>query len=41
MTRVYETNPGILEHAKASINSFFGYIMHLTVGGQLCRFLKK
>jgi retron-type reverse transcriptase len=28
MTRIYKTNVGILEHAKASLNSFLGYIMH-------------
>ncbi|MDR2484457.1 MAG: reverse transcriptase/maturase family protein [Treponema sp.] len=28
MTKVYQTNPGILDHAKASLNSFLGYIMH-------------
>jgi retron-type reverse transcriptase len=28
MARVYKTNPGILEHAKASLNSFLGYIKH-------------
>lgn len=28
MARIYETNPGILEHAKASLMSFLGYIMH-------------
>ena len=28
MARVYETNPGILEHAKMSLNSFLGYIRH-------------
>jgi hypothetical protein len=28
MARMYRTNPEILEHAKASIMSFFGYIKH-------------
>jgi hypothetical protein len=28
MAQVYQTNPGILDHAKASLNSFLGYIMH-------------
>jgi hypothetical protein len=26
--QTYKTNPGILEHAKASLNSFLGYIKH-------------
>jgi hypothetical protein len=28
MARAYGTDPGILEHAKMSLNSFLGYIMH-------------
>jgi hypothetical protein len=28
MAQAYKTNPGILEHAKASLNSFLGYIKH-------------
>jgi retron-type reverse transcriptase len=28
MTQEYKTNPAILEHAKASLNSFLGYIKH-------------
>jgi hypothetical protein len=28
MTQVYKTNPGILDHAKASLHSFLCYIMH-------------
>jgi retron-type reverse transcriptase len=28
MAQEYKTNPGILEHAKASLNSFLGYVKH-------------
>jgi hypothetical protein len=40
MARVYKTNLGILEHAKASFNSFLGYIKHCSVNKTMKSLLK-